>query len=362
MLSEAASRKPRRAMVAIMSDIRTCPAARRSTCSPTTWRRTTRVPSPQSSGASIDAGTDVASAGARPPPRSATGRTSAASTGATPSSCCRSSQLLDPLRRAFAAGGGWMPRVETAADAGRRARPADRRGWRRARRSIAADRPLDRRASCCAASAGAPSGRDATAAASTRPSAGWSPTAHELLARRWRRKPPAEPGRGVGASSSAPLPARRAPGARRSPPSRSNGPRWRRRRAPTRCSPFGPSAWIAIAGRRPRRAGRARCSREAAAPTLHARCSIRPNGALFDWPRIAALAGPRCLRRLRGRSAVRPRRRCWRTVAPAERPVALIAQDRAAGAPRARAARAQRRAGRRRDRLEAVDHARRRAA
>ena len=286
------------------------------------WQRTTRARPPPSSGARSRRERTSRRRGARPPPRSATGWTSAASTGARPSSSCPSSSCSTRCAGPWRAGGGWMPRVETTRTLAESLGPCDRRG-RRCADALAADRPVDRPQAAARPALGLPSGPDATASASTRPSAGWSPRCTSC-SRRWREAAaPAGPRHGP--SSNAPCRPAGA-GSATSPPSPSEwaalAPPPRTDRA-VRPSPLGLDR---DRGGRPRRAGRlaARGSHRAdphPRPRSARRRAVRLAG-------IAALAGASVPAPASRTRRSRPRPRCWRSSLPAAAPVALVAHDR----------------------------------
>ena len=271
-----------------------------------------------------------------------------ASRCATPSSSCPSSSCSAPARRAFAAAGGWMPRVETTRTLAASLGPPPRRGSGELGSTPPLDTLLAR--SCCRPALGRRVVAPRPRAASAQPSAALVATAHELLGR-CAAQPPAgdEPLVGRRASALQPPGGGRARASACSPWSRSSGPRWRRRRAPTACSSFarrpGSRSRPAAPTRWPLRCSRGRARRPSrSTPTS---TSTRRSRLAGSRP-----AGARRLRRLRGRGAG-GRGPGARRMLGAARPVALVAQDRRAGAPGPRAARAPRRRARRRDRLEA---------
>ena len=286
------------------------------------WRRTARASPPRSSGARSTRERTSRRRGARPPPRSVAGWTSAASTGARPSSSCPSSAHRPPAPDP--GGGRWLDAARRdGPDARRKPRPAARRG-RRCADALAADRPVDRLQAARSASAGLPSGPDATAAASTRPSAGWSRRCTSCSSDGDRSRPPSR--------AAAWARARTRPAARRAP-----GARPRRHRRPlgragaaaahrSRCSAFARRR-----GSRSRRAVPTRWSRSLLARSHRADPHPRPRSARRRAVRlagIAALAGPRCLPRLRGRGAVGRGPGAGGARLRGAAPVALVAHDR----------------------------------
>ena len=259
----------------------------------------------------------------------------------------------------------WMPRIETtrtlAASLGPPPRAADGESSASTPRSTR----LSRR-SCWRRKPGAPTGCAATRAASSRAAA----RVVDDGAASWRaprRRRAATLATGWWQRARATLfEARGGPGGleKHARADRaSSGPRRARRRvdrSPVRR--FGPSAWIAIqaggADRARRGAARARATRRRC--VVDTDVAARRSRSRRSCATRRRTAGACALRRLRGRGQ-RPRpRRCSTHLGRGERPVALDRAGPRAGAPRARAARARRRAHARRDRLEAVDHARRR--
>ena len=234
-------------------------------------------------------------------------------------------------------GGRWLDAAcRDGPDAGRKPGPCDRRG-RRCADALAADRPVDRPQAPARPALGC------RVVTTRRPRLR---PGHRPAGRHGARAAPGDgdeaagrPGRGMGGARTRPA-ARRTPGARprrhRRPLGRAGAAAAHRRAV--RPAPIGVDR---DRGGRPRRAGRlaARGSHRAephARPRSARRRAVRLAG-------IAALAGPRCLPRLRGRGAVgrgpgagRALRRPPTGGARGPRP--------AAGAPGPRAAGAQRRA------------------
>ena len=238
---------------------------------------------------------------------------------ATPSSCVPFVQLLAPARRAFAAAGGWMPRVETTRTLAAIARAAAAARRRRAR--------LGRRARHAAGDAACSPASAGRAEWSRRDPRGFAQSAARVRSRpRTARWPPRRPSPPRSAAAWWAERARellqRAGGAGRhasgcSPRSASSGPRIVAAGATDRLFELRPSAWIAV-----RRGGPIRSRRAARARRARLPCASTPTSTstqpFRDLP-AGATAGLRTLRRLRGRGQRQRPRRCSCTSSAARR-------------------------------------------